>query len=69
MIYHPLIGLVISPHSQKRQHTSSPSTSPKTKQSDSTNQFTIQNCYAVISEHLTTQEMKTDQSLDIPNFY
>lgn len=59
--------LVMSPHSKKCQHISSPTTSPKTKQSNTPSPFTTQNRYATLSENLPTQEMETDQASDLPN--
>jgi hypothetical protein len=59
--------LVMSPHSQKRQHIPSPITSPKTKHSKTSSQFTTKNRYASLSENLSTQEMDTDQTFELPN--
>jgi hypothetical protein len=54
-------------HSQKRQHTPSPITSPKIKQSNTSSQFKTKNRYASHSENLSTQEMDTDQTSDSLN--
>jgi hypothetical protein len=46
--------LVMFSHSQKRQHTPSPIMSSKTKQSNTSSQFTIKNRYASHFENLCT---------------